>query len=178
MAINWHFFVAVARAMRIDTGIVDPLERLRDENIGLYVRSAAPHPPFSLAQRTLQRGVANRLSTGQEICKKLDLSEPTISVETTAPEQRKSWDPLIRLGFAENTPLWYYILLEAELKHAGRRLGPLGSRLLIDVIDGALTHDPESVLHTENDATHPFEWNGIEVKNLADVAKVVGLLAS
>ena len=36
------------------------------------------------------------------------------------------------------TPLWYYVLKEAEVFENGERLGPLGSRLVAEVICGGI----------------------------------------
>ncbi len=41
------------------------------------------------------------------------------------------------------TPLWYYILKEAEVKSNGEMLGPLGSRLVAEVLAGAVYYDDE-----------------------------------
>lgn len=37
-------------------------------------------------------------------------------------------------ALAEDTPLFYYILREAEVRHQGRRLGPLGSAIVAQVV--------------------------------------------
>ncbi|WP_375282268.1 hypothetical protein [Pseudooctadecabacter sp.] len=46
-----------------------------------------------------------------------------------------------------NTPLWFYILKEAEVLAHGAHLGPLGSMVLADTVVGLLVHDPSSVLN-------------------------------
>lgn len=48
------------------------------------------------------------------------------------------------LGFHENTPLWYYILLEAQTQQGGARLGKVGSRIIAEVFFGLLERDPNS----------------------------------
>ncbi|MFY9937525.1 MAG: peroxidase family protein [Silvibacterium sp.] len=42
------------------------------------------------------------------------------------------------------TPLWYYILKEAELLENGERLGPLGSRLVAEVICGGIFYGKDT----------------------------------
>jgi hypothetical protein len=42
------------------------------------------------------------------------------------------------------TPLWYYILREADVRTGGHRLGPVGGRIVGDVLVGLLDSDPES----------------------------------
>jgi hypothetical protein len=49
---------------------------------------------------------------------------------------------------AGRTPLWYYVLAEAKVAHAGEQLGPVGSRILATVIVGLLRADPESYLNS------------------------------
>jgi hypothetical protein len=45
-----------------------------------------------------------------------------------------------------NTPLWVYILREAELQHDGKRLGNVGGRIVGEVFVGLLEGDPLSYL--------------------------------
>jgi hypothetical protein len=56
-------------------------------------------------------------------------------------------------GFKDSrfkTPLWYYILKEAEVFENGERLGPLGSRLVAEVICGGMFYG--------DDFKFDFEW--------------------
>ena len=47
-------------------------------------------------------------------------------------------------GWSGETPLWYYLLKEAEVREQGERLGPVGSLLVGEVLVGVIDHDPES----------------------------------
>jgi hypothetical protein len=47
---------------------------------------------------------------------------------------------------AEQTPLWYYILKEAETAQNGERLGRVGGRIVAEVLLGLLDGDPLSYL--------------------------------
>ncbi len=49
-------------------------------------------------------------------------------------------------AFGEDTPLFFYILKEAELFSRGRRLGPVGGRIVAEVFIGLLQGDPFSYL--------------------------------
>jgi len=52
-----------------------------------------------------------------------------------------------KYGFRNNTPLWYYILKEAEVApREGKHLGPIGSYIVADAILGALAADADSYL--------------------------------
>jgi hypothetical protein len=48
-----------------------------------------------------------------------------------------------------STPLWYYVLCEAEKREDGRHLGPVGGRIVGEVLAGLLDADPGSYLNAE-----------------------------
>ena len=52
----------------------------------------------------------------------------------------------IRPSFVQSTPLFYYILKEAQLREDGLRLGPVGARIVAEVFIGLLQLDPDSYL--------------------------------
>ena len=49
-------------------------------------------------------------------------------------------------AYEEQTPLWLYILAEAEIVHQGAKLGPVGSRIVAEVIGGLLAADKNSYI--------------------------------
>ena len=49
-----------------------------------------------------------------------------------------------RLGLEASTPLWYYVLKEAELLEDGLQLGPVGGRIVAEVFIGLLQFDRDS----------------------------------
>jgi hypothetical protein len=54
-----------------------------------------------------------------------------------------------RLGYevvddGASDPLWVYVLKEASIKENGRRLGPTGARIVVEVLIGLLSADPRS----------------------------------
>ena len=49
-------------------------------------------------------------------------------------------------GFQSSTPLWYYVLKEAEVVQDGLQLGPVGGRIVAEVLIGLLQSDPGSYL--------------------------------
>ncbi len=51
-----------------------------------------------------------------------------------------------RHGLDKATPLWYYILKEAQVRHHGERLGPVGSILISEVFVGLIHGDTKSFL--------------------------------
>jgi hypothetical protein len=50
-------------------------------------------------------------------------------------------------GLHEDTPLWYYILKEAQIRKAGKSLGPVGARIVAEVFVGLVAGDHKSYLH-------------------------------
>jgi Transposase IS116/IS110/IS902 family len=58
---------------------------------------------------------------------------------------------LAERGWVEETPLWFYILKEAELLHDGDRLGPVGGRIVGEVLVGIIDRDPESFRSVDPD---------------------------
>src|SRR6185436_11296512 len=52
---------------------------------------------------------------------------------------------------AERRPLWYYVQREADVRCGGNRLGPVGARIVGEVLLGLLDLDPGSVRHAPDD---------------------------
>jgi hypothetical protein len=53
-------------------------------------------------------------------------------------------------GWGGEAPLWFYILREAELPPANtQRLGPVGGRIMAEVLVGLLQRDPNSYLYLD-----------------------------
>jgi hypothetical protein len=48
--------------------------------------------------------------------------------------------------FERRTPLWYYVLAEAEATTGGVTLGPVGGRVVTETLVGLLRADPTSYL--------------------------------
>jgi hypothetical protein len=87
----------------------------------------------SLAARDLQRGQAIGLPSGEAVARRL-------GVEQLDPADVG----LVRHGWRDETPLWFYILREADVIGDGDRLGPVGGRIVGEVLVGILDADPES----------------------------------
>jgi hypothetical protein len=87
----------------------------------------------SLAARDLQRGQATGLPSGEAVARALGV-EPLTAEEVG----------LIRHGWDAETPLWYYVLREADVQQQGDRLGQVGARIVGEVVVGIIDADPES----------------------------------
>lgn len=90
----------------------------------------------NLAMRNLNRGRQLGLPSGQNLAEAIGV--PALSVGTDI------------VGFPdklrENTPLWFYILYEAEKMCEGKQLGPLGSSVVAEVMLGLLEEDKTSFI--------------------------------
>lgn len=137
--IDWELFFpfpgfepSLQQTKRIDRTISTPLFELP--------MSAIPtgDAPTALPQRTLLRHLTWQLPSGQEIAGAM--SAPVLGAADL--------DELSALGvgFERSTPLWYYVLAEAELLEDGLRLGPVGGRIVAEVLIGLLETDPSSFL--------------------------------
>lgn len=95
-------------------------------------------PPTALPQRTLLRHLTWKLPSGQRVARAMGERALT---ETELSELKS-----LGVGFERSTPLWYYILKEAELTEQGLHLGPVGGRIVAEVLIGLLQSDVNSFL--------------------------------
>ena len=108
----------------------------------------------SLAMRDLQRGQATTLPSGEALARHLRI--PPLS-----PGEVGLGD----VGWRGETPLWYYILREADVRAGGNRLGPLGGLIVAEVLIGLLRYDATSLLNAGAD----WRPNSGGQANLADL---------
>ena len=85
----------------------------------------------SLAVRDLQRGRDVGLPSGEALARHIGITPLT-------PEQIG----VASTGWHGETPLWYYILREADACTGGHRLGPVGGRIVAEVVVGLIDADP------------------------------------
>jgi hypothetical protein len=56
-----------------------------------------------------------------------------------------------KAGWRGETPLWYYVLREADVQCGGDRLGSVGATIVGEVLVGLLDLDKTSVRHAPKD---------------------------
>jgi hypothetical protein len=56
---------------------------------------------------------------------------------------------LTEAGWTAETPLWYYVLKEAEVRADGAHLGPVGGRIVAEVLLGLIDANPGSYRSVE-----------------------------
>ncbi len=138
-------------AYRIDSSLVDPLGHLPEVAFG-------PAIP-SLAERNLQRGWRMRLPNGQDVARSMGIvpltdKEILIGKFDTGDSTDVKGDIVTLAGavFADNCPLWTYILAETVQDPANpktRKLGPVGGRIVMETFVGILMADSSSYLRTD-----------------------------
>jgi hypothetical protein len=90
----------------------------------------------SLAVRDLQRGQGIGLPSGESVARHMGIAPLT-------PEQIG----IAATGWRGETPLWYYILREADACTEGHRLGPVGGHIVAEVLVGLIDADATSFRH-------------------------------
>jgi Animal haem peroxidase len=160
---------------RMDTSLVDPLKSLPDH-------AHFPERERNLAFLNLRRGVAFGLPTAEQVASRIELQVPEpgntgAGAHFLLMDKKEIWSAGSRFyvkgddanidkvrkaraamapKFNAGTPLWYYILREAEFystkdssdKLGGRHLGPLGSTIVLETFLGLLDADPTSFVHS------------------------------
>ena len=130
------------RAMRIDTKLVNPLRTLRVPD---------PDPRKNLAFRNLLRANMVNLATGQQMVTFLRRKGVTLSKLTAAQIRDGSNGATLgslttpqRDALVRNTPLWFYILREAELNQG--KLKDVGSRIVAETFHRAIQGSTFSIV--------------------------------
>lgn len=159
---DWTRFVGVAPhdatdggparvARKIDTALAPQLgDMVKEGNDEADAQLKAMFK--SLARRNLRRGYNLRLPTGQALHKLLKQDGAVESAPIADVSTLFSAKPPLRdflkdspSGLFGRTPLWFYILAEAEAA-GGNRLGEVGSFLVASTFVGVLLADPDSAL--------------------------------
>jgi hypothetical protein len=119
---------------KIDTKLSLPLTSLPGSVV------PPPDPTVHLAIRNTLRGKHVGLPSGQQVARAMRVNVLSNAALGLSP------DP----GWGGEAPLWFYILKEAELPpYNAERLGPVGGRIVAEVLVGLLQRDPNSYLYLD-----------------------------
>ncbi|MEU5691939.1 heme peroxidase family protein [Actinosynnema sp. NPDC020468] len=132
-------------AKRIDSLLVDPLVNLPAGTFGGR-GTTTTDIQRNLAFRNLTRASMVRLATGQQMAELLGV-EPLTAEEILRGNGGASFDGLTdeqRDAVATDTPLWVYVLREAEFN--GGRLGAVGGRIVAEVFHRAIEGSRTSIV--------------------------------
>jgi hypothetical protein len=126
----------------------------------------SPGTPSSLAARNLLRGLTMDVPSGQRVARAMKLPE-------LAPSEVAD---LQDFHLHQRTPLWFYILREAAVAADGEHLGPVGGRIVAEVIVGLIKGDSQSYLRQDPDWT-PTYGSG-DAFTMVDMLQTAGVVAT
>jgi hypothetical protein len=159
--IDWQTFFdfgdgRVRRNKIIDTRLSTVLFALMGQAVG---------EPTSLATRNLLRSLALQVPSGQRVANAMEVP-PLADADLV---------DLAPFELQNRTPLWFYILREAHVVADGRHLGPVGGRIVADVLVGLIGGDRFSYLRQDPDWT-PTYGSGDEF-TVPDLLQAAGVVA-
>ena len=119
--------------------------------------------------RNLLRCLTWLLPSGQAIAQAMGVAQ----LSNSDLSELKDFAP----SFVSSTPLFYYILKEAELTQDGLRLGPVGGRIVGEVFLGLLQLDPEAFINGQPNwlPTLPTFGAAAESFSMIDFLKFAGV---
>jgi len=140
LVIDWSFFFESTTrrpqsSLAIDTYLAAPLREL-PVNVDAERNS--------LALLNLRRASMLDLPTGQAVADAMD--EPRLDAAQLRLDEVRIASSELRGELLDATPLWYYVLREAAALTDGRRLGPVGGRIVAKTLVGLLLSDSQSYL--------------------------------
>ncbi len=162
--IDWQTFFdfgdgRVRRNKRIDTTLSSAL---------FHLLGQPSDEPDSLAIRNLLRGLTMEVPSGQRVA--AAMQEPALSAADLADLEEHN----LHL----RTPLWFYVLREADVQADGQHLGAVGGRIVAEVFHGLIDGDPSSYLSQDPDWTPTYgRGSTFGIVDLLTAAGVVGSLS-
>ncbi len=125
-----------------------------------------------LARRNLLRGFLLSIPTGQAMA-------DGMQIEALTPAELQGdagaiQNAVIGGGFDTATPLWFYILREAQVQQNGNRLGSVGSRIVAETLSALVSRDRASYLNNLQDTA--VKPNGIDIGGGTIIATIADLL--
>jgi Animal haem peroxidase len=121
----------------------------------------------SLAQRNLIRGLVFGVPSGQSVAKAMGLP----------PLDPLHLADLKPLHLHERTPLWFYILREADVQQDGKQLGAVGGRIVAEVIIGLMQGDALSYLEQDPGWTPTLPGAVADAFKVTDMLRMAGVVA-
>ncbi len=175
--IAWHNFAKIGghpapqMARRIDPEISQALGSLPVFLPGSNISIGALMQ--HLARRNLLRGFLLSIPTGQAVADGMQTKALT-PAELRGPSGTPIHNAVVAGGFDTASPLWYYILREADVQQNGNRLGSVGGRIVAETLSALVRRDGASYINNRQDeAVKP---NGIDVGGGTIIATIADLL--
>jgi hypothetical protein len=161
--IDWQTFFDFGDGMARRNKIIDT----RMSTILFDLMGQPQDEPTSLATRNLLRNLTMKVPSGQRVAKAMEL--PVLD--------EAELDDLKTFNLHKRTPLWFYVLREAQVTADGKRLGPVGGRIVAEVIIGLIKGDRNSFLRQDPGWIPTYGANGsFNMTDLLTAADVVAVL--
>lgn len=187
-------------AYKIDTSLVNPLGFLPEFSkvvplvppLSIEQMQAAPldaiNDPANLAVRNLLRGLSLQMPSGQAVARAMGLpviADKDLKVGKAIVDEWKNAKSIttIDASFADNAPLWYYVLAEAQhywFKRASKAgskgdeepvtLGPVGGRIVAETLIGLVYGDGHSYLQQDPNWTPLIGGRNVKMGQLIKYA--------
>ncbi|MDQ3877618.1 MAG: hypothetical protein M3290_04615, partial [Actinomycetota bacterium] len=129
---------------KIDAQLSHPLGALPGVSSEDLPGTSSPEDARDLATRNLLRGRQMGLPSGQAVAR-------AMGIEALSDDELFGGvevDAEAKADLAGNAPLWFYVLKEAEVLGDGG-LGPVGGRIVAEVLVGLACGDPLSFINVE-----------------------------
>lgn len=150
--INWNWFYDLeSENQKQKFNFAPPITTKIAPLLGFLPKSPTDFPSSfsretSLPALDLYRARAFGLPSGQDAAKIILGTKERI----LKPEQLTNLLPdNLKYAFSNETPLWFYLLAEAEIEENGQTLGEVGSRLVAETFLGLLKLSRPSILHSD-----------------------------
>lgn len=172
---------AANKARKIDTRVAMSMGNL----------PSAPGAPSDslftvLSARNLIRSMALRVPTGQYVAKRMNIPRLTNEQLSSNPyksptqEQQVQHQQTVQIlqsndgALLKKTPLWYYILKEAEVLHGGNQMGPVGGRIIAEVFMRLLAENEDSFLNNADWQPRFGVQSGVSTYKIVDLLRFAG----
>jgi hypothetical protein len=166
-AVNWRYLFEFGDS-DIDpqqARAIDP--RLSSDLLDLPFMTSGNDWERSLASRNLVRGRRLELPSGQAVARRIE-DAPVLSNEMIGFDE--ALDEHAQPAETE-APLWYYVLAESAHLNDGKHLGPVGSRIVAEVLVGLIDSDSSSyrTVYPDWTPTLPNRHSGGDDFRMADL---------
>jgi hypothetical protein len=164
--VDWNFFLPIANtpnlpqpSYKMDTQIAHPLGALPDKVAGAetLVSGFSDSVAQALPVRNLIRALRLGLPGGEDVARAMGIKpDPQIAITPDTLKSALEEDfgitqaqiDAAAIDLKGRTPLWYYILKEAELLQSAH-LGAVGGRIVAETLIGLLAGDPLSFINVQ-----------------------------
>jgi hypothetical protein len=155
---------------KLDAQLSHPLGAMHASTAGAeeLVAGFDPEIAQNLAVRNLLRGMRLGLPSGQDVARAMGI-EPLTDEELL---QGVEIGEDARNDLAGHAPLWFYILKEAEKRGDAAHLGPIGGRIVAEVLLGLLAGDPLSYLGVNPNWTPTLDAEVAGAFTLSDLINI------